>query len=423
MNSVTFVEGKRFFIDGTQTIATAADLEGNKIVPAMTILIDGSTGGSSEGWAWAFIASPVVENIAPTAVDNLVGNVIPETNPVEYDFDLYRLNPASVVWENYNDPAYHDGFNLVNGQGYLNTTMGTKTLVFHGTYNTGTEMEIENLPQGFNLLGNPFVVDAYANRTYYKMNAAGDDIEIVENYAENPIPACTGVVVKAETAGESVTFSTEVPQPSANNGNLQMTLINSGAKSDPFQDKAILSFNESDKLEKFIFNERRAKLYIPQNGNDYAIAYSESQGEVPLNFEAKENGEFSLTVNPEGVDMLYLHLIDNMTAADIDLLQTPTYTFTAKTSNYASRFRLIYAAQFSVGDEETDPPFAFNSNGNWIIPNDGEATLQVIDLNGRILSSETINGCVSKAINAAAGLYILRLINGKEVRTQKIVVR
>ena len=54
--------------------------------------------------------------------------------------------------------------------------------------------------------------------------------------------------------------------------------------------------------------------------------------------------------------------------------------------------------------------------------NEGEATLQVIDLNGRILSNETVNGSVSKAIYAAPGVYVLRLINGNDVKTQKIVV-
>lgn len=40
-----------------------------------------------------------------------------------------------------------------------------------------------------------------------------------------------------------------------------------------------------------------------------------------------------------------------------------------------------------------------------------------------ILSSETINGCVSKAINVKAGVYVLLLVDGKEVKTQKIVIR
>ena len=67
--------------------------------------------------------------------------------------------------------------------------------------------------------------------------------------------------------------------------------------------------------------------------------------------------------------------------------------------------------------------FAFNSNGNWIIANEGEALLQVIDVNGRILSSEQINGCAETRINAAAGVYVIRLVNGEKVRTQKVVVR
>ena len=49
--------------------------------------------------------------------------------------------------------------------------------------------------------------------------------------------------------------------------------------------------------------------------------------------------------------------------------------------------------------------------------------MQVVDVNGRILSSETVNGSVSKAINAAPGVYVIRLINGNDVKTQKIVIQ
>jgi hypothetical protein len=81
---------------------------------------------------------------------------------------------------------------------------------------------------------------------------------------------------------------------------------------------------------------------------------------------------------------------------------------------------------FAVGPSTGSGTFAFYSNGNWIIANpwtgSGPATLQLIDVNGRILSSETINGSVSKPIHAAAGVYMLRLINGEDVRTQKIII-
>ena len=83
----------------------------------------------------------------------------------------------------------------------------------------------------------------------------------------------------------------------------------------------------------------------------------------------------------------------------------------------------MFAPANEDADGDEDAPFAFLSNGNWIIANEGQATLQVIDLTGRILSNETINGYVSKAIQAAPGMYVLRLINDNNVKTQKIVVR
>ena len=102
---------------------------------------------------------------------------------------------------------------------------------------------------------------------------------------------------------------------------------------------------------------------------------------------------------------------------DVDLLSTPSYSFEANTSDYASRFRLVFATG-SANDN-----FAFYNNDSFVINNEGMATVQVIDINGRILSSESINGCANVNMNAAAGVYMLRLINGENVKVQKVVVR
>ena len=415
LNSVTFVEGKRFFIDGTQTIATAADIEGNKIVPAMTTVIDGYGEGND---GWVFIASPVVENIDPSTVGNLLGNVIPETDPVQYDFDLYRLNPANAMWENYNNPTHQTGFNLVNGRGYLYATRETKTLVFPGTYNTGTEKVIEDLPKGFNLVGNPFIVEAYANRPYYKMNAEGSNIEIVENYAKNPIPACTGVVVKTETAGESVTFRTSAPnqQSSANNGSLQMTLVKGdlNTRDAKVHDKAIVSFNEDSKLEKFIFNDEHAKLYIPQDGYDYAIAFSDRRGEVPVNFRAQETGHYTIIFDSDMANLSNMSLIDQFEGVTVDLSTTESYTFLASSADRENRFMIVFKnSEFSDGTEI----FAYQ-NGNDIVVN-GEGELLVFDMMGRMVMNLHVNGVQTVEKPSTTGVYILKL-NGM---TQKMVVR
>ena len=79
---------------------------------------------------------------------------------------------------------------------------------------------------------------------------------------------------------------------------------------------------------------------------------------MPLNFKAARNGEYTLSFKVENVDLEYLHLIDNLAGNDIDLLVTPTYTFEAKTSDYASRFRLVFSASetdgSSIGSETSE---------------------------------------------------------------------
>ena len=137
---------------------------------------------------------------------------------------------------------------------------------------------------------------------------------------------------------------------------------------------------------------------------------------MPVNFKAKENGTYTLTVNPEGVEMGYLHLIDNMTGADVDLLATPTYTFSAKTTDYASRFRLVFSI---CEDANGDSAFAFISNGNIIV--NGEGMLQVMDVMGRVVyQGDAINRVSTGGMTP--GVYVLRLIDGDNVRTQKIVI-
>ena len=127
--------------------------------------------------------------------------------------------------------------------------------------------------------------------------------------------------------------------------------------------------------------------------------------------------------------MGYLHLIDNMTGADVDLLANPSYSFTAKVTDYESRFKLVFAAA-DEADGEPSEAFAFISNGNLIV--NGTGTLQVIDMLGRQLSSQEIHSSLTTS-NAShfsiqhsafpTGVYVLRLIDGDNVKVQKIVLK
>lgn len=365
-----------------------------------------------ERTGWYLIASPVEanpQNVTFMTVDN---------------YDLYKFDQTAAAgddgitreWINYKSTA--DGFTLTPGEGYLYARENDTTLVFTGTPTTETTFPVNLVKQnnvefpGVNLVGNPFGVSAYIDKEdFYVMNQ--DNNEIIQADFEE-IPALEGIIVIADENGETLTFST-VPANTNANPSLALNVV---ANEGNVIDRAVVSFGKERTLPKFQLNPSNTKIYIPQENRDYAVVTAEEMGEMPVSFKAEKNGSYSLNFTSKEVSFAYLHLIDNKTGKDVDLLESPVYSFNAQTTDYASRFKLVFA----TGNNSEDN-FAFNSNGNWIISNDGEATLQVIDVNGRILSSETISGSCSKAINATPGVYMLRLINGDNMKVQKVVVK
>ena len=351
------------------------------------------------------IATPV-DGVKPTEVLNMV-------DETAENYDLYTFDQGQdEEWRNYKADEDQDNFKLYKGMGYLYAHNETVTLEFPGTamtedytvtLNKGTEMSWE----GWNLVGNSFTEPVNINRSFYRMNEAGDGYETAEGEI-NPMEA---VFVVAENDGEELTFSLGTKK--AVRPGLTVNLRNSNR----VIDNAIVHFDQGRQLPKMQFRQGSTKVYIPMEDNDYAVVSTESMGELPVNFKAEKSGSYALCFNAEEVSFGYLHLIDNMTGTDTDLLANPTYNFEASATDYESRFKLVFATG------NADNEFAFFSNGSFVINNEGNATLQVVDVNGRILSTEAINGCANVNVNAAAGVYMLRLINGDNVKTQKVVVK
>ena len=374
----------------------------------------------SNGDNWYLIATPIGE-VAPSNVTNLIN---------DDGYDLYYFDQTQrLEWITYKEGegATDPGFNLVPGKGYLYANKETVDLVFTGTgivYSETNPITVtlsydetqnsDEIMHGFNLVGNPFATqDAYINKPFYKMNEAGNAILGTE--ASGAIAPMEGVFVKVSTE-ETLTFSIS---SNGKSSYLAMNLSKGASRgSCGIMDRAIVTFDESEALPKFQFRDGSTKVFIPMEGKDYAVVSAQGQGEMPVSFKAEENGRYTLSFNAEEVEFNYLHLIDNKTGNDVDLLANPSYSFDARTTDYASRFKLV----FVTGSSTSSDTFAFFSNGGFVINNEGNATLQVININGRILKSESINGCANVNVNAAAGVYMLRLVNGDNVKTLKVVV-
>jgi len=170
---------------------------------------------------------------------------------------------------------------------------------------------------------------------------------------------------------------------------------------------------------------RKAYMYIHWDNEDFSSMFIDHTPEyLPIWFKSAEEGVFTMTWSTANDNFGYLHLVDNLTGADIDMLTTDSYTFQSKPSDLKARFRLVFSALGIEEDETVEgESFAFISNGELIVTGNGE--LSLIDFNGRVLATERIAGEQSRISlpSVADGIYLLRLTNGKETKVQKIVIR
>ena len=398
--------GKLIIADGGQLITNnAVEATAQKTITPWTT---NPVGG------WYFIASPVNGNVLKPED---VGNMLTDETAAPYSYDLYRLN--GTQWENYHaHNTTEQPFYLQNGKGYLYANATGATLEFAGEIKTyDPANNTVPVSDGWNFIGNPYTFEAYPNTSYYVMNTERTALDPQTKSAGVAVSPCEGIIVKALADGE-VTFSKEAPVGQAGGGNLQIALAQANTRGADRIDNAIVSFNAGDELPKFYFGESLANIAIPQNGEDYSIVSAEAQGELPLNFKTNENGSYTLRFSSLNTEFSYLHLIDNLTGNDVDLLETPSYTFDARHTDYASRFKLV----FVKSDADMGDNFAFISDGELIV--NGEGTLQVFDVLGHQLFAKklsTLNSHLS--IFKSPGVYVLRLIDGDNVKNQKIIIK
>ena len=378
--------------------------------------IKGYTEGENDNWY--AISTPV--NTNPTNVNHMLDET----------FDLYKYDPTvnGEEWQNYRI----NNFTLTPGEGYLYANENNVTLRFTGTadelYNGDGTVALpyydeENEDLCWNLVGNPFGYAAYTLAwDFYVMKEDGSDFELAEREMLKPFEA---IFVKAEYEGEETFFFNDDVHGGGTGGDtvtvrskLNLRVSDENGKGD----FARVRFGEGNNLEKFMLNPTNTKLYFPMEDDNYAVVCADNMGEMPLNFSAAADGDYTLNVNPENMEMEYLHLIDNMTGTDVDLLATPSYSFHARVNDNAARFTLVFANLTGMAENNVDQ-FAFFSNGNFIVSNEGNAMLQVVDMTGRIVKSETLNGTTSVSVNATPGVYMLRLVNGDNVKVQKVVVK
>jgi hypothetical protein len=330
--------------DDIVSLDPSVSFEVTEDVVVYAVFVEGSStftkeiNAYTESGGYYLLAVPLTE-VDPGDVEYMLDNV----------YDLYEYDEAEELeWRNYKGQA----FNLQLGKGYLYANSEDVSLTFTGTPNSAncvvTLSKTGNAgTAGWNLVGNPFNQNAYINRDFYVMNVDGSEIVAAQR---NYILPMEGVFVVANYNGESITFT---QSRSANDDKRIVLNLSKGSSSASSMgsatsletdviDRVIVRFAEGRGLPKFQIKENSTKLFIQQDGKDYAVVCANGIDELPICLEAEKNGTYTISFVNENVGFSHLHLIDHLTGNDIDLLETPSYTFEASATDNVSRFKLVF---------------------------------------------------------------------------------
>ena len=381
----------------------------------------GYTAKDTDGW---YLISSSVNEMAIAGSD-----FITET----YDLYRYKEDGNSSVWENYR-AGHADFTTFENGRGYLYANSNSFSPAFTGDLNyddvvrpitcTGSDPL-----SGFNVIGNPFphniykgtggaIDDASLAAGYYTLSFKGE--WEAHTYEEAILPE-QGIMVKTTTSKDLIIVKTTdaaTSETTAKNEIARLKFMVSGEKG---EDRAYVYFGEGIGLDKIDhLSDVAPMIYIANDGGDYAITMIDEETErFNLNFKPKNIGWYTLNVNADG-DFSYLYLFDRLTGEEVDLLLENSYTFIGAPGDSENRFFVKVKDFTDVNENYANMTFAYVSNGEIIV--NGNGTLQMFDITGKNVMNVNVNG-VETVRKPSPGLYIVRIVNEINVKTQKIVVR
>jgi len=429
----------------TGSLITNGTVSGNATIERYI----GAWGTATQGWH--FLSSPV-------AGQTFQAEFVP--NPPTVNEDFYLWDEPGSQWVNSKSGSGPFTFNVgvfgttfVTGKGYLVSYASNVTKNFIGVPNNSDVSDIAlsytstSAAKGWNLLGNPFPSALTWNIETWKPG-------------NSTISGTAKIVKSADASYEDITAGEVIP---AMNGFFVYTsasttlTIPAGSRthgSDWYKQTGTLSKlilkvidldGQTAQKTQLILNPESTSGYDFQYDSEFLpflapSLYTLVEGKqlstnsipavtgnmvVPVHF-VKNNG-LNFVIEAENVDVFgtEVNLVDNKTGQITNLNQNPAYSFTAENGDDPARFDLHFGVVNLPEQTQTTQLKAFVSNDRLYFPLMGDATLEVIDLQGRKLMQTKMSGTglTSHPMSLTAGAYIVRLRSETGIQTAKVIVK
>lgn len=370
---------------------------------------------------WYGISSP----IGDVETSSVSGLYVSEPN----DFDLYSYSEEDAIW--LNSKFEENDFSKIKiGNGYLYASKEGTTLQFSGEFNTKDVYEnVSYLSEneslkGFNLLGNPFPkaitlsnIEGVEFSGFYVVTDAGAWAAHVGN--EDVINPCEAFLVQTDSNAE-ICIKKDASSKRNNVENQGFIVVK--VESNEYADIAYAFLcNESENVMEMskISHNNTAIHSVSINRNAIAAFYGDVS-EIPVSFKAATTGKYKIRLKINDIakrKISFLHLIDRFSGKEIDMLIENDYEFIGSPRDNENRF-IIKLNPENCNSENDN--FVFQNDNNLIV--NGNGTLQIIDMLGRVVFNKEIDDGTVRVENLEKGAYIVMVI-GDGVKTQKIVIR
>jgi hypothetical protein len=357
---------------------------------------------------------------------------------------------------------------LQQGKGYLINSTSDKKITFSDSTIANSNISFNNLtisnttgsmiPNGFNLIGNPFAsaVD-WENSNWTKTNIDAsiytfDGINYVSwngeigSFTNGIIPSLQGFFVKVN-ANNPVLIMPDTARIHNNQAfykssdkNINDLLIIK-ANGNNYHDVAYINFNTNASAQ-FDHNYDAYKLFgindapqvfatIPSTNINLSINVLDSiksDLSIPIGFKVGVTGFYSLDFDNQTSfsPTVKMYLEDTKTSTITNLRNTQVYTFMADPADNPDRFKLdFYMPTISIDESTNNDAIIYSFNKQIFIEYKEKAEnskIKIYNLLGQIVKEIQINGNQSYIINASelSGNYIIQLISKKAIITKKI---
>jgi len=351
--------------------------------------------------------------------------------------------------------------NFVNGVGYLLSYESNDTKNFTGTFNTG-DVTFDNLSvtpaegNGWHLLGNPFQSALYwtnaaetwaptAIETGAKILDGRTYIDVTSDGTYQYIPANQGFFVHATNTTNSITIpaaervhnSTSLYKSDPVN-NLELVAsdgnLNSIKTWIQIMDDATAGFDMQYDVHFLGGMYQAPHLYSIVSGIERVstnrVAPVEESTIIQLGFKSFHNTEYTISANfvSSFSDDLDIILEDTQENIQINLKETPTYTFMATADELTEHFKIHLLKSTGIHEANQIEGLTIYSQANTLYLNSDKAAnalVEMYNVTGQKVFAKkvTLDGLTQINPQLTTGWYVVKVSTTDGMATEKVFIK